>query len=106
MKTSLAEIFLILAITPAVLPEDVFADGYITTPGEPMKYLNRYPEGYTLYDLGGRGNITVQQFDDETTYIRDDETGTSTFIRTDGGTHITPVLKGSEDLGLVVEGLD
>lgn len=106
MKTSLAKLLLILSIIPAGRPKDVFADAYITTPGEPMKYLNSYPDGYTLYDLGGRGNITVQRLDGESTSIRDDETGTTTFIRTDGRTRIDPVLKGTEDLDLVIEGLD
>ena len=105
MKSVLLEVFILLAIAPAVMPTPAHAGGMIFTPGQPAKFVSNFVDGYAIYDMGGGGNTYVQHIDSQSTMIRRSGEPT-TFIYNNPGTHIEPVLPVGPDLGIDVEGFE
>lgn len=105
MKSVVLEILLLLAIAPTLLPTSVEAGGMIYTPGQPVKIVETYGDGYAIYDLGGGGNTYVQYMDSQSTMVR--HAGESpTFIYNNPGSHVEPVLPVGPDLGIDVVGYE
>ena len=105
MKSVVLEILLLLAIAPTLLPTSAEAGGMIYTPGQPVKIVETYGDGYAIYDLGGGGNTYVQYMDSQSTMVR--QSGEPpTFIYNNPGTRMEPVLPVGPDLGIEVGGFD
>ncbi len=101
MKSVVLEILLLLAIAPTLVPTSVEAGGMIYTPGQPVKIVENYGDGYAIYDLGGGGNTYVQYMDSQSTMVR--HSGEPpTFIYNNPGTQMEPVLPLGPDLGIEV----
>ena len=105
MKLSLTGWILAGAIVLISPIDNAHADGYVYTPGHPMKYISSTGYGYNVYDLGGGGTTVVQHLDPTTTMVR--HGGESpTFIHSDPGTSIEPVLPIGPDLGMEIESFE
>lgn len=105
MKSVVLEILLLMAISPALIPTSAEAGGMIYTPGQAVKIVETYNDGYDVYDLGGGGNTHVQYMDSQSTMIR--HTGEPpTFIYNNPGSRIEPVIPVGPDLGFEVDGFE
>lgn len=105
MKSVVLEILLLLAIAPTLSPTSAEAGGMIYTPGQPVKIVETYGDGYAVYDLGGGGNTYIQYMDSQSTMIR--HAGEPpTVIYNNSGTQIEPVLPVRSDLEVEVDGFE
>ena len=103
MKSVLLEVFILLAIAPAIMPSPVQAGSMIFTPGQPAKVVSTFADGYAIYDMGGGSNTHVQHIVSQSTMIRHFGEPT-TFIYNKQCTHIELVDLVGPDLGIEVEG--